>query len=425
LQDKPDPNDLERLIRQLIESGQIDPKAMEQISGLVNNPGMLTSMFSNLQSMFSQSAGSVNWELALGQGVTLAKSAETKASESLSNEIPKAIAIALLWLNEVTDFGSTQPPKLLTRSMWVQDAMPLFKELSEPIATSMSKALSENLGKALPEQFAESLGTAANFLGNAGATIFAMQLGQAAGRLASDAVLGSEIGIPLSDRPGFVTQNLAAVMEGLETPKTELLIYLATRELVMTGLFSANPYLRERIVSQVREFAAGLTIDTESIQELAEQVDLSSPDQVNHVIEMSSALAARTPEQELALSRIEFTLALVEGWVDSVTNEATKRLPSAAAMSELFRRRRSSAGISQKAFATLLGLELTPKLVRECEALWTKVASELGHEVRDRLISHPDQLPSVEEIQDPQLLIARLSNPGDDWDSQLRDLLGN
>jgi uncharacterized protein (DUF2342 family) len=111
--------------------------------------------------------------------------------------------------------------------------------------------------------------------------------------------------------------------------------------------------------------------------------------------------------------------------VDSVTNEATKRLPSAAAMSELFRRRRSSAGISQKAFATLLGLELTPKLVRECEALWTKVARELGHEVRDRLISHPDQLPSVEEIQDPQLLIARLSNSGDDWDSQLRDLLGN
>jgi putative hydrolase len=154
-------------------------------------------------------------------------------------------------------------------------------------------------------------------------------------------------------------------------------------------------------------------------------VDLNSPEQVNHVIEMSSALAARTPEQELALSRIELTLALVEGWVDSVTNEATKRLPSNLAMAELLRRRRSSAGVSQKTFATLLGLELTPKLVRECEALWTKVALELGSEVRDRLISHPDQLPSIEEIQDPQLLIARLSGSGDDWDSQLRDLLGN
>lgn len=425
MQDKPDPNDLERLIRELIESGQIDPKAVEQIAGLMKNPGMLSSMFSNLQSMFSQSGESVNWELALGQGVTLAKAAEAKPAESLVNEIPKAMDIANLWLQEATDFASKQPVKLLTRSMWVQDAMPLFKELSEPIATSMAKALSENLGTALPAQFQESLGPAANFLGNAGATIFAMQLGQAAGRLASEAVLASEVGIPLSDRPGFVTQNLASILEGLETPKTELLIYLATREIAMTGLFAANPYLRERIVSQVREFAAGLKIDTESIQELAEQVDLSSPEQVNHVIEMSSALAARTPEQELALSRIELTLALVEGWVDSVTNEATKRLPSTLAMAELFRRRRSSAGVSQKTFATLLGLELAPKLVRECEAMWTRVGSELGHEVRDRLISHPDQLPALEEIQDPQLLITRLSGGGDDWDSQLRDLLGD
>lgn len=425
MQDKPDPNDLERLIRELIQSGQIDPKAVEQIAGLMNNPGMIASMFSNLQTMFSQTGESVNWDLALGQGVTLAKADEAKPADSLVNEIPKALDIANLWLQEVTDFGSKQPIKLLSRSMWVQDALPLFKELSEPIASSMAKALSENLGSALPEQFAGSIGPAANFLGNAGATIFAMQLGQAAGKLASEAVLASEIGIPLSDRPGFVTQNLAKILEGLETPKTELLIYLATRELVMTGLFSSNPYLRERIVSQVREFAAGLKIDTDSIQELAEQVDLNSPEQVNHVIEMSSALAARTPEQELALSRIELTLALVEGWVDSVTNEATKRLPSNLAMAELLRRRRSSAGVSQKTFATLLGLELTPKLVRECEALWTKVALELGSEVRDRLISHPDQLPSIEEIQDPQLLIARLSGSGDDWDSQLRDLLGN
>lgn len=423
MNDRPDPNELERLIRQLIESGQLDPKAMEQISGLLQNPGMLSEMFTNLQSMFAGSGESVNWDLALGQGVQLAKSAEIPAPESLISEIPKAFDIAALWLEEVTDLGSKQPVKLLNRSMWVQDAMPLFKELSEPIATSMAKALSENLGSALPEEFAQSLGSAANFLGNAGATIFAMQLGQAAGKLASEAVLGSEVGIPLSERPGFVTQNLASLLEAIETPKTELLIYLATRELAMTGLFSANPYLRERIVSQVREFAAGLKIDTQSIQELAEQVDLSSPEQINHVIEVSSALAARTPEQELALSRIELTLALIEGWVDSVTNQATKRLPTNHAMAELFRRRRSASGVSQKTFATLLGLELTPRLVRECQSLWDSVGSQFGDRVRDELISHPDQLPSLEEIENPQLLIARLGSSGDDWDSQLRDLL--
>lgn len=425
MQEKPDPNEIEKLIRQLIESGQIDPKAVEQISGLMNNPGMLTQMFSNLQSMFSQGSDSVNWDLALGQGVTLAKSGEKAAPESLVGEIPKAFDIASLWLQEETDFTLKGTPKLLTRSMWVQDAMPLFKELSDPIATSMSKALSENLGSAMPEEFAHVLGSAANFLGNAGATIFAMQLGQAAGRLASEAVLTSEIGIPLSDRPGFVTQNLAKLLEEIESPRTELLIYLATRELAITSLFSTNPYLRQSIITQVREFAAGLKIDTDSIQELAEQVDLSSPEQMNHVIEVSSALAARTPEQELALSRIELTLALIEGWVDSVTNEATKRLPTSQALAELYRRRRSSSGVGQKTFATLLGLELTPRLVRECEALWNLVRRELGKEVRDSVVSHPDQLPTLEEVRNPEALVQRLSSSGDDWDSGLRDLLGS
>lgn len=424
MQDKPDPNELERLIRELIESGQIDPKALEQVAGLMNNPELVTELFSNMQTMFSSSSESVNWELAIGQGVTLATAGETAASESLVQEIPKAFDIAALWLQEATEFAVTEPTKQLSRSMWVKDAMPLFKELSEPIATSMAKALSENLGQAMPAEFAQALGSAANFLGNAGATIFAMQLGQAAGKLASEAVLASEIGIPLSNRPGFVTQNLSALLDQIETPKTELLIYLATRELALTALFSSNPYLRERIVSQVREFAAGLKIDTESIQELAEQVDLSSPDQVNHIIEVSSALAARTPEQELALTRIETTLALVEGWVDSVTNQATKRLPTSTAMSELYRRRRSTSGVGQKTFATLLGLELAPKLVREAEAMWNLVGNQLGNQVRDQLISHPDQLPSLEEIREPELLLKRLSGEADDWDKQLRDLLG-
>jgi uncharacterized protein (DUF2342 family) len=72
----------------------------------------------------------------------------------------------------------------------------------------------------------------------------------------------------------------------------------------------------------------------------------------------------------------------------------------------------------------LLGLELTPRLVREAAAALTAVAERFGNDVRDRLLSHPDQLPTIEEIRDPALLIARLESD-DDLDSQLRDLLGN
>jgi putative hydrolase len=419
----PDPNELERLIRQLIESGQLDPKALEGLSGLIENPGLLSGMFANLQNMFSASSGSVNWELAQSQGIQLAKSQEKPIADSLMLEIPKAFEMASLWLQEATGFSSSETPKQLTRSMWVQDAMPLFRELSDPIATSMARALSENLKDVLPEQFEGQIGQAANFLGNAGATIFAMQLGQAAGRLAAEAIMASEVGIPLSTRAGFVPQNLAELLEQVEGSRSELMIYLATRELALTNLFAANPYLREQIVLQVREFAAGLKVDTESIQQIAEQVDLENPDQVSHVIEMSSALMARTEEQELALARIETTLALIEGWADSVTDFACRRLPEIESLSELYRRRRAVSSVSQKTFATLIGLELTPKLVRETKAMWDYVAANSGSELRDQLISHPDQLPTLEEIQHPESLINRTAGSAE-FDQQLRDLLG-
>jgi putative hydrolase len=422
LSEQPDPNELERLIREMMQSGKLDPAMLEKISGLMSNPGMLQSLMSNFQTMFSGSAEAVNWELALSQAVSIAKATEQTVETGLQSEIPNAFEIAKLWLSEQTGFENSQPVKVLTRSVWAQDAMPLFRKLSEPIAVSMAKALNESLSESMPEELKSSLGSAANFLGNAGATLFAMQLGQAAGGLASQVLIGSEIGIPLHDRPALVAQNLQELFKDLETPRNELLIYLAIRELAGTALFAANPFLREQIVSQIRQFAAGLKIDTTSIQELAEQLESGQENQT--VIELSSALMARTEDQEIALERIETSLALIEGFIDSVSLAAAKRLPSAEALQELYRRRRSSSGVGQKTFAVLLGLELTPRLVREAASALTLVADKFGNEVRDRLLSHPDLLPSIEEIRNPDLLFARLSSE-DDLDSQLRDLLGD
>ena len=405
-----------------MQSGKIDPAMLERISGLMANPGMLQNLMSNFQNMFSGTGEAVNWDLAQSQATAISKSTEQILDEALLGEIPKAFEIAKLWLSEETGFETSQPVKILTRSVWAQEAMPLFRKLSEPIAVSMAKALNESLSESMPEELKNSLGSATNFLGNAGATLFAMQLGQAAGGLASQVLIGSEIGIPLHDRPAVVAQNISDLLKDLETPSGELLIYLAIRELAGAGLFAANPFLREQIIAQIRQFAAGLKIDATSIQELAEQLESGQENQT--VIELSSALMARTEEQELALERIETALALIEGFVDSVSFAAARRLPTVDALQELYRRRRSSSGVGQKTFAVLLGLELTPRLVREASVALTQVAGKFGIHTRDKLLSHPDQLPTIEEIRNPDLLIARLSSE-DDMDSQLRDLLGN
>ncbi|MGA1171870.1 MAG: zinc-dependent metalloprotease [Aquiluna sp.] len=208
--DRPGREELEEMVRKMLSSGQLDPEALSKVAGLGANPAMMGQMFSQLRNLMSDSEGPINWKMAENQAMELAKKDESKNLENLETEVLNAFEIARLWLSEVTQFSTSEQPKLLKRIVWVQDAMPLFAELSEPVASSMAKALSENIVEAMPEELANLLGPASKFIGNAGAAIFAMQLGQAMGKLSTQTLSATEIGIPISSRPGLITQMLAS-----------------------------------------------------------------------------------------------------------------------------------------------------------------------------------------------------------------------
>ena len=416
-------DELEKLLRQML-GDQGTEEQIAKIAGLWQNPGSLSQMFSQAQAMFSGSDEPVNWKLASTQATDLAKKDQRETSV-VAAELERAFEMAKLWLSEATEFSTSAEIKLLSRTAWVQDAMTLYRQLSEPVANSMSKALSENMDKIMPEELSQMLGPAKSFIANAGASIFAMQLGQAVGKLSSQTLLGSEIGIPISPRPSLVVQNIANLIDGVETKGSEVLIYLATRELALASLYASNKWLSDHIVTQVREFAAGLKVDVEEIQNLAESIDPTDQESINQIMQAGSLITQRTQEQEDALARIELMLALIEGWADHVTLVACKRLPELASISELFSRHRATSGALEKTFETLLGLQLQPKLKREARAMWEQVDTALGTSKRDELWSHPDQLPTESEVKNPQELVARLNQSGDDFDAELRKLLGD
>jgi putative hydrolase len=414
-------DELEKLIRQMLGDSATE-QDIAKIAGLWQNPAALNQMFSQVRNMFSSSDEPVNWKLASNQATELAKK-DQQQSSAVSNELQGAFDMAALWLQEVTEFSNSQPLKVLSRTTWVEDAMHLYKQLSEPVALSMSKALTENLDKMMPEELSQMMGPAKSFITNAGASIFAMQLGQAIGKLANQTLMGSEIGIPISQRPSMVSQNISNLISDIATPRSEVMIFLATRELAISSLYSSNKWLGDHIITQVREFAAGLKVDVEQLQALAEGIDPTDQDALNQLMQAGALISQRTPEQELALARIELTLALIEGWADFVAESACKRLPSISSITELFNRHRASSGALEKTFQTLLGLELQPKFRREAKQMWQLAHQRLGISKTDSVWSHPDLLPSEQEIQNPELLIARLEDSGDDFDSELRKLL--
>jgi putative hydrolase len=295
----------------------------------------------------------------------------------------------------------------------------------------MNRSLGETIQEQLPEELQASLKGASEIMRSAGAMMFAMQLGQALGLLSKEALTGTEVGLPIyvDQRPAFIIQNLQEFISTLElgNDKDQAYIYLVLRELAHTRLFKHSRWLREKVVAQIREYAAGISFDTSRMQEISEDFDPKNPQELQAALESGAFLTERSPSQQLALNSIETNLALIEGWVDAVTSAASRRLPKASAVREAVSRRRATGGPAERTFQTLVGLELRPKRLREATVLWEQIGAALGNDKRDELWDHPDLLPTAKDIDNPDKYVARLKADlgiGDAMDQALRDLLG-
>lgn len=427
------PEDFEKFLKDFMAGKGGDAAELAAAAGLPNDPALIAKMVEQLQAALGSAEnqdGSVNWKLATDQARSIAREGAQSVSEDARKAIREALSIGTLWLDQATAMpGLNNEPKLLTRELWVADAMPLFEALSAPVANRMSEALAQNLKDNAPEELSSILGNASGLMRSAGGALFAMQLGQALGKLSAEVISGGDVGLPIfqDQRAAFVPQNMASFIQGLELEEDQAYIYLCVREMAHTRLFKHSKWLRDAIVGQVSNYASGIKIDNDRINEIAEDFNATNPDELKRALETGAFIAARSEDQQLALDRIETMLALIEGWVDVVTEDATKLLPKAAAISEAVRRRRATGGPAEQTFGTIVGLELRPRKLREAGEMWRRIGAEVGSEKRDSLWDHPDLVPNEADIADPSRLIAKLSDTnqqGDEMDQALRDLLG-
>jgi putative hydrolase len=428
--DEQKPEDFEALLRRFLAGEPLDPEQIAKAAGLPVDPAALQQLLSKLTSAIvpGETTEGLNWSLVETQAKQIAGANSRPVPESVGKAIDAAMATGSLWLDEVTEVASiTSEPKLLSRELWVADSLGLFKDLATPVANRMSEALTENFKENLPEEFSGFMSQASGLMKSAGSVMFAMQMGQALGRMAEEVLSAGDIGLPIfkEPRPAFVAQNLAQLVDSLEEDSDQVYFYFVIRELAHARLFKQSKWLRDYTVNLITAYAREISIDNTRIIEMSENFDPADIGNIQKAFESGSLIAPRTPSQTIALERIETVLALIEGWVDCVTQAATTRLPRSAAIAEVVRRKRSAGGPAEKTFLTLIGLELRPRKLREASAMWNEITDKVGIQKRDAIWSHPDLLPTDADIQDPTALIAKLSNsaPEDDLDQALRDLL--
>lgn len=432
---QPDPEEFKRFLEKFMANRDgLDAEQMAEFADLARDPQQLAALIKQLQDAINATPGAsesgVNWKLAIDQ----AKATARKDARAITDEQRKAVAdashIGGLWLDQATTVSAlTSEPKLIGRELWIDEALPLFQALSAPIADRMSDALSKNLVENAPEELSSVLGSATGMIKSAGGAMFAMQLGQALGQLSSEVISAGDIGLPLFQEPraAIVSQNLAEVLGELDVETDQAYIYLVIREMAHARLFKHAKWLRDAIVLQITSYASDLAIDNSRLAELAGELDGNDLESLKRAIEQGAFIAAPNDEQRRALEAIENLLALIEGWVEVVTAEASKLLPKADALGEFVRRRRATGGPAEKTFGQLIGLELRPRRLREAAALWRVLGDQLGIDGRDSLWDHPDLLPTVDEITNPDAVFARLkasASGEDEFDRELRNLLG-
>ena len=355
--------------------------------------------------------------------------------------VASAYEIAEIWLNEATTFPSALSPthaSAVNRADWVDLTIAGWHRDIAPLAQGLLEAMTDLLAQAGREQAQAGreqaqgqgegegsqipLEAIGGLLRTFIASMVATQLGQSVGSLAATVTGAHDAGLPILDpaRPVLIPENITAWAADLEIPQSEVFIYHALRESAVARLFAHNPWLVSYIQSTITEYGRGIHIDLEAIQRQAEEAmnnfDPNQPlnNQINLNVELNNGIFSpeESPQQKAALEKLETVLALIDGWSDDVvTAAAGDRIPNIEQLRETQRRRRASSTPAQQLFATLLGLEVSPRLTREASAFWKAIREEQSIDRRDGIWA--GILPTAADLQNPTAFISSTEIPDD------------
>lgn len=396
----------------------LDLSALAEQANLPQDPAQLRAAAAQMQHLFNaQGDNPVNWTMAEDIARRTAEGAaqipgmpepsgtpgDPAPTPAQTEQLRQAAQVAALWLDPVVtvDVPSAQLG-VLGRATWLHRTLPRWKSTVEPVSKYMAGAIGEAISAQMQQMPMEMPdGDPGAMMERIGGTMFAVQFGHAIGSLAREVAGTTDLSLPLGreGEPAMVASNVEDLIAAHSLDPDAARIFLAARELAHTALFSAAPWLGKALFSAIEDFARGITLDLDALDETVRDLDLSDPEAMAAQRPEDMFVFTRRESQERALEELATTLALVEAWVDHVTTRALDgKLPQLEAMREVLRRRRASGAPAEQMLARTVGIELRPRRVREALAWWDSVLATEGEAGREAKWDHPDLLPTAEVL---------------------------
>jgi coenzyme F420 biosynthesis associated uncharacterized protein len=209
----------------------------------------------------------------------------------------------------------------------------------------------------------------------------------------------------------YVEPNIKAAEQTLGLPRDEFRMWLALHETTHAFEFEAHPWLRdhfnamlERYFGFLREDAAHLR--SQGLSGLRLYVDRIRSGGGESGSWLESLM---NDEQRALFTQMQATMCIVEGYSNHVMNAVGRELlPNYTTISRRFAQRLEQRSQADRLLAKLTGLDIKMEQYRLGEQFIDRVVNERGHDFARRVWEGADYLPTMAEIRQPSLWLARI-----------------
>jgi putative hydrolase len=282
--------------------------------------------------------------------------------------------------------------------------------------------MSESFAKLQQDQLPPGLGGqlggaaagagAAALLGPLSALLLGVQTGTVLGTIGQRALGQYDVPLP---RPAtnalqFVVPTIARFEQEWSLPPLEFRARVALHEVVHRFEF-ARPWVRGHLLALVRDYASSLDLDLGGLQERLERMDISDPETLQQLFQSDEGLfgPVMDDEQRLKLARVQSFVAAAEGYGEHVTSTLGSRmLRSEPQIVEALRRSREGES-DDPVFERLLGIEMELDQVRQGISFCETVVEQTDEATLARMWDSAENLPSLPELEEPRLWLARVA----------------
>lgn len=382
----------------------------------------LGEMLQSLGRMLAQPSGSHSLSAAsLRQAASSSMPSHRIVDARMASAVAAASELAALWLDSAISLpGSSLSVKAWSPQEWLEATAAGWVEFTRPLIEAAARVNAEMFSNSGGEssEFAEAMPAMPVMPEQMIALLQRMAAGMAEQQLAHAVAEVAAHTLMLHEIPTDLAHALAAVLPhaieedavALEIPKDQALLWHVVRESAFARLFAAHSWIGKSLADATDSYAASLQLDGDALRNAVSEINPADPTSLQNLMTSGLFEAKPTSQGTLAQSRIATLWILLESWADCVVARASEdRIPTLAALTEAHQRRRAALTPTSSLLSSLLAIDVPAKRVRVARGMWDYITDKHGAEIRDRLWSHPDLLPTSEDLTDPTDFLAALA----------------